>query len=598
MTQTIQGTPGARGTRRDRRTELTIALCAVPLAVLFVAGWQRRWMSDDGFIHLRVVDELLHGHGPVFNAGERVEASTSPLWVFQLALTRRILFFVKLEWIAIWWGLIGSVAGLAMAMRGAYLVARRRSPELKQGAVFVPFGALVVAAVAPFWDFTTSGLEAGMVFAWLGASFWALASRLRDPTDAHRRRRDDPIWEIAVLIGLGPLLRPDLALFTGAFLIALVIVESDRRPKRIVGIGVAAFAAPVAYEIFRMAFFATLVPNTALAKEPGMAAWGRGAAYLGDFLEPYWLWIPLVVIGVVAVSYVVADARTRSIGPLAVTAAPVLSALVYGLYVVRIGGDFMHARLLLPALYGVLLPFMVVAVSNLRTFARVVPVAIVAIWAVMCAAHLRVPYAVAGPRDLSNERGAWIFRTGHKNPVTIGDFAGSWAQYGNDARAAAARGERTLEVVATPGYYEHELTLPLSRDVHADGMVAFPAIGQVAYAAGTRVYVVDMLGLGDPIASRVRVKTFFLPGHNKSVDPSWAIARFVDADIKVDDPNVASEVSDARVAITCGELRTLLRDVTGTPTIGKLFDSFFDSFELTRLRFDRNPTIARGELCH
>ena len=37
-------------------------------------------MSDDGLIVLRTVRNLLAGNGPVFNAGERVEANTSTAW--------------------------------------------------------------------------------------------------------------------------------------------------------------------------------------------------------------------------------------------------------------------------------------------------------------------------------------------------------------------------------------------------------------------------------------------------------------------------------------------------------------------------------------
>ena len=61
------------------------ALLATPVIVLAERTWALRWMSDDGFINLRIVSQLVHGHGPVFNIGERVETSTSPLWVFVLA---------------------------------------------------------------------------------------------------------------------------------------------------------------------------------------------------------------------------------------------------------------------------------------------------------------------------------------------------------------------------------------------------------------------------------------------------------------------------------------------------------------------------------
>jgi arabinofuranosyltransferase len=51
------------------------------------------------------VQQLLHGNGPVFHAGERIEATTSPLWVFVLAGLRLVFGFVPLGWIAVRLGL-------------------------------------------------------------------------------------------------------------------------------------------------------------------------------------------------------------------------------------------------------------------------------------------------------------------------------------------------------------------------------------------------------------------------------------------------------------------------------------------------------------
>ena len=44
-------------------------------------------VGDDGFINLRVVSQIKAGNGPVFNAGERVEAATSPEASLAWALT-------------------------------------------------------------------------------------------------------------------------------------------------------------------------------------------------------------------------------------------------------------------------------------------------------------------------------------------------------------------------------------------------------------------------------------------------------------------------------------------------------------------------------
>ncbi|HEX2184528.1 MAG TPA: hypothetical protein VHN78_03365, partial [Chloroflexota bacterium] len=102
-----------RGTaRRTIRPGQVIVLLAAP-ATLAWLGWEQRWVAEDAFIDLRVVQHLLAGHGPVFNLGERVEVYTNPLWVALLAvlglpfaLARPVIpLDVPLEWIAVLAGL-------------------------------------------------------------------------------------------------------------------------------------------------------------------------------------------------------------------------------------------------------------------------------------------------------------------------------------------------------------------------------------------------------------------------------------------------------------------------------------------------------------
>ena len=134
----------------------------VPVAMIAVGGWAHRWMDEDAYINLRIVDQILAGHGPVFNAGERVEAATSPLWLAVLVVGR-VLFgpFVRAEWIAVIGSLVAAVAAFALAGHAARVLHRGRD------GVVVPVGLLLVAGVAVVWDFATSGLEMGLVFLWL-----------------------------------------------------------------------------------------------------------------------------------------------------------------------------------------------------------------------------------------------------------------------------------------------------------------------------------------------------------------------------------------------------------------------------------------------
>ncbi len=42
------------------------------------------WISDDAFITFRSIENFVHGYGPVYNVGERVQTFTHPLWMLLL----------------------------------------------------------------------------------------------------------------------------------------------------------------------------------------------------------------------------------------------------------------------------------------------------------------------------------------------------------------------------------------------------------------------------------------------------------------------------------------------------------------------------------
>src|SRR5664280_1188143 len=132
----------------------------VGVALVFAAlAWHRRWISDDGLIFVRVVRNILAGHGPVFNAFERTEANTSALWPWLLALFGGITR-MNLSHVAVGLGLVFSVAGMVLAMDGA-----RR--WLGSRGALVPASILIPLALFPFWDYATSGLETGLTTLWL-----------------------------------------------------------------------------------------------------------------------------------------------------------------------------------------------------------------------------------------------------------------------------------------------------------------------------------------------------------------------------------------------------------------------------------------------
>src|SRR3954453_7278995 len=98
---------------------LELGLRGLPVAFLVVLGWTHRWVEEDAFINFRIVDQIRAGHGPVFNIGQRVEATTSTLWLGVLVALKTVLPFVSLEYLSIVGGLVCTSLGLWWAQNGA-----------------------------------------------------------------------------------------------------------------------------------------------------------------------------------------------------------------------------------------------------------------------------------------------------------------------------------------------------------------------------------------------------------------------------------------------------------------------------------------------
>ena len=190
----------------------------VPVVIVLIGAWLYRWVDEDAFINFRIIDNLLAGHGLVFNLGERVEVDSDPLWLFTLTGLHEVLPFMALEWLSVLFGLVLHRAGFLTGGRAVQRLAGSRSDR----TVF-PLGLLMVSVVAGRWEFATSGLEMSMVFLWLGVVPPAGAGGgAPEPGGAggggHRPRAADP---------------PELALGSVVFMVALLF--GGGRPRLVAG---------------------------------------------------------------------------------------------------------------------------------------------------------------------------------------------------------------------------------------------------------------------------------------------------------------------------------------------------------------------------
>ncbi|WP_181773923.1 hypothetical protein [Amycolatopsis pittospori] len=527
-------------------------------------AWRRRWMSDDGLIVLRTVRQILAGNGPVFNIGERVETNTSPLWTGILSVLG-LIPGVPLEGISVVTGLVFSVAGLFFGLDGAR---RLYQPMAFHG--LAPAGALVVCALPPFRDFATSGLETGLITLWLGGTWWLLVRRTSTMDDLRT-------WPVAVVAGLGPLVRPDLAIFSGVALLALLVLLRPGRRRALRLLAVAA-VLPLAYQVFRMGYYGLLTPNTALVKEASEADWGRGWTYFVDLVQPYWLWLPLLILAAAAVTFKSTVDKTFAV----LTAVPLVGAVLLSLYVIRVGGDFMHGRMLLPALFCLLLPVLALPVTRVTTALLLA----VGIWAFVAAGSLRPPYS-ASPRavGITDERSFWSRSTGHEHPILAEDYADYPSM---PATLDAIRGVEGPAVLvqdyATRRWYAYPTDRPYVT-------VAADSMGALGLLIPLDMRLRDGYGLANPYAAHSTSLPNGRTGHQKWLPPVWELANSARLPIAAGGPVKPEDVAAARLALSCPEIMAIDVSVRDPLTAGRFADNLIGSFTRGSVRFPRVATV-------
>ena len=606
----------------DATVRVSLWVSVAVVAVLFGWGaWQRRWMADDGLIVLRTVRNLLAGNGPVFNAGERVEANTSVVWTYLVYFASWLTWPMRMEYVALVLALLLSVAGLAMLMLGT---GRLFAPGLLgRRAVMLPAGALVYIAVPPARDFATSGLESGLVMAYLGLLWWMMVCW----SQAMRVRPSGRMFigTLAFVAGCSVLVRPELALVGGLALIMMLIAARGRRRRAL--IVVAGGLLPVGYQIFRMGYYGLLFPGTALAKDAAGDKWSQGMIYLSNFNHPYALWAPAVLLAALALVLLGGGSRpwwtshtpptrhgplARSVqSPTAVVIFIFVSGLLQALYWIRQGGDFMHGRVLLAPMMCLLAPVAVVPVvfpdgTRLsREAGYWLAGAVSALWMAVAGWSLwaanspgmgddatRVTYS-----GIVDERRFYAQATGHAHPLT----AAAYLDYPRMRAVLVALNNTPQGALLLPSgnYDQWDLVPPIQPQPPAPPpapqkgphTVFFTNLGMVGMNVGLDVRVIDQIGLANPLAAHTARLQHGRIGHDKNLFPDWVIADGPWVKWYPGVPGYLDEkfVQQAAAALQCPATQQVLSSVRGPMSFHRFVSNFLHSYEFTKYRIDRVP---------
>ncbi|NLF50812.1 MAG: hypothetical protein GX577_06710 [Leptolinea sp.] len=297
------------------------------LVFLFVVI-RTAWISDDAYITFRVVENFIHGYGPVYNLGERVQAYTHPLWFFVLSsvyaivnnLLGRFFLDARLAWTAIFLSIICS--------GGAVWLFARRITRDWWAAVF---GVLLLTFSRAFTDYSTSGLEEALTYLII-ALFFARYYKLIDKS---KLVQPVAIGGLTLIASLGVLNRLDTVLLYAPILAWLIWKSRSWKAVGFTSLGV---LPVILWELFSLFYYGFPFPNTFYAKihtgiAQGVLLWQGMVYYLATInFDP--LTLLVILFGFTAV---IAGRKWELLPDLS-------GILLYLLYILRIGGDFMTGR--------------------------------------------------------------------------------------------------------------------------------------------------------------------------------------------------------------------------------------------------------------
>jgi len=273
------------------------------------------WLLDDAFVYFRYADNALFLKlGLVYNQGEYVEGFSSPAWMLKV-LTLRAMGLDY--WLMV--RLVG-VASFTLFWVLAIAIHRRLVPP---GATPINWPLAFLSVSYPVLCYFTSGMETPWVM--LCAAVFVMVL----------------LWPqsrvLQFSVALAPLIRPEHALLAVITIAALWLRE--RRPPWF--LIVALIAIQGSWLMFRIVYYADFVPNTYHLKDRWALA--QGFRYAWQVVTSYGL-IPLAILYAMALYF----ARRRQVTGLFLRERGwwLLMGLGLSLYVVKVGGDFMHFRYL------------------------------------------------------------------------------------------------------------------------------------------------------------------------------------------------------------------------------------------------------------
>ncbi len=431
------------------------SMVAVLVLVYVLVLIRTAWVSDDAYITFRTIDNFVNGYGLRWNVAERVQSFTHPLWLF--VVTFAYLITGDFYFTSIFLSIAISAAAVLILVYGL-----ARSDK----AAILALTVLILSKA--FTDYSTSGLENPLTHLLL-VVFILVYLRFER---SHRS-----LLLLSLVAALGTLNRMDTLLL---YLPTLAYAAFRLRTRKAIVAIAAGFTPFILWEVFSFFYYGFFIPNTAYAKLgagiPISELMSQGLAYLLNSISVD----PLTMLTIAGAVTIAVIRKTKRHFPM------LAGALLFMVYTVYIGGDFMSGRFLTGPL---LIAAIVISTLKLpKSYAGILaPLAVVLVIGLSspyCPIHSGTGYG-CGDRNsaiviwqangMADERGQYYCSTGLMN----------WT-----------RG------LPTPHHPRIELGETWKTGDSGSVVVGW-ANGFSGFAAGAGIYIIDAWALCDPLLARL-----------------------------------------------------------------------------------------------
>lgn len=443
-------------------------VCALLLLLFLCELLITSWLTDDSYITLRTVLNFINGFGPTFNVDERVQAYTHPLWFLLLSGLAYLMHDVFIA--AFMLGFICSIIAF-------YLLLTKFTADLYR-IIFV--GCCIILSKT-FVDFSTSGLENPLTHCVIISTILAAQKFFTQPKPGN-------LTLSLFCCSLLYLTRFDTIIIILPLLVLVLTHANAAKIKLFLPLSMSIL--PIAsWHLFTLYYYGFLWPNTAYAKlGAGIPVFERleqGVRYLICSL----LVDPLCIVCLfLAIIMVLMKAKDQPKYKLSLA----FGIILYCLYIISIGGDFMAGRFFTP-------PFLVALILLILT-----PIHKNALLYIIVLGLININLTLFDSPD----------NRVYKNPsINMYIFMRAIV----DEKAFYYPATNLLIHAFQPPLY-----LPQWKITHTTKVnVACGFLGRKSIIAGPAVHFIDICGLSDPLLARLpaQYKTTWRIGHFTRIIP-------------------------------------------------------------------------------